>query len=265
MPATYRNQTRTIKNSTESTLSTGSPTATTLAFNLQTTDAFYVGSKQPFTSRYFKLGTVNAVAGTLTVKYWDGSAYTAVTDVIDQTNNFFNDGWISWTNGTNWVAKAQTGCAEELYWIQITVSANMTAGATLQWCGNLFNDSELLRAYYPELITDTRYLPDSRTDFLEQYIAARDLVTRRLKQEHIIQDESQILDIDQVAVAATHATAWIILNPISSQNAEDERAAKAQDEMNKELARVKLSFDYDNSGAIDEVEENTGDVFFVRT
>lgn len=264
----YRKQTRTIKNTTETTRETSSISATTVAFALQTSDAFYVGFHEPFNTRYFLMGTANQTAATLTVKYWNGSDWTAVTDQIDQTLGFTQNGWISWSNTgtTPWVRKNQTGITadEELYWIQITTGTNLHASTTLQAVMNLFCDATLLRTYYPELVSDTRYLPPDRNDFMEQFVAAKDRVVLRLKQMHAISDEAQILDINEVAVAATHAAAHIILFPITKNNPDDTRAADAEEAFNNELNLARHSFDLNQDGEIDEPEEDRGMTFNPR-
>lgn len=260
-----RNITRTILNSTEKTLYTSSPSSDSLSFAMTTSDAFYVGYKEKFQSRYFFLSTVSAGSATVTVKYWDGTAYTAFDDVIDQTLGFTRNGFISWTLPENatWEKVAQSGVTEELYWIKITVSATLTS-AVLQLVDNLFCDAVTLRSYYPELVSDTAYLPPSRTDFMEQFIAAKDLVVTRLKQDKIIEDESQILDVNEVAIAATHAAAWIILSPIARDQGDIDRAKQMFADFNRELNQSKKSFDFNNSGKIEDDEKNVGTVVICR-
>lgn len=254
-----RNTTRTIKNTTETTRQTDTPAATTLAFALTTSDYFYLGFKKPFTSRYFHLSTVNSNAATLTVKFWDGSAWTAVEDLIDETIGFTQSGFISWQNPGGWTKSAQSPITDlELYWLRINVSANLSAGTILQAVLNLFCNDDMLRAHYPELITDTRYLPDSRTDFLEQYVAAKDLVVTRLKRDQIIDDESKLIDLDQVSLAAVHAAAYIILHPISRESDGDTRAKDAKDAMDKELSKIAFPVDVNDSGVIETAEEKAG-------
>ena len=256
-----RRVTRTILGTTETTSKTVSPNADTVAFALVTTSEFYVGFHGPFASRYFQMGsTVNAVASVLTVSYWDGSAWTAVDDLLDQTSvagaTFAQSGFISWEPPTGWSKRALTGVDSdiELYWVKLTVSANFTAGTVLQSVLNLFCDDATVRAYYPELITDTGYLPSSRTNFLEQYEAAKNLVVLRLKQRRLIDDESQILDPNEVAVAAVHAFAWIILNPIARTDEQRSVADEALKNFNKEIGSTALSVDQDKSGTISDAE-----------
>lgn len=264
MSAINKNITRTIKNSTESTFETMSRSADTLTFALTTSDAFYVGFREKFQTRYFLLSTVSSGSATLTVKYWDGTQYSAIEDLVDQTRGFTRSGFLSWSNVAGWEKKAQTGISDvELYWIQITVSATLTA-CVLQCVENLFCDDVLLSSYYPELVSDTRYLPPNRTSFIDQFVAAKDLVVTRLKQDSIIKDESQVLDINQVAIAATHAAAWIIYEPIAKSDEDKETAKDMFRKFNNELTKSYKSFDLDNSGAIDTVEENIGTVFIAR-
>jgi hypothetical protein len=265
MSVIQRNTTRTILNSTETTAKTDTVNSSVLAFNLLTTDLFYIGFKKPFASRYFNLSVLNVVAATLSVKYWDGTDWESVEDLIDQTSGFTKSGFLSWQNQNDWRALKLAPISDvEHFWIQISVSANLTTETALQSVSNLFCDDNLLRAYYPELVTDARYLPSGRTDFMEQMVAAKDLVVTRLKQDHLIKDESEVLDINEVAISATHATAWIILNPIARSDGEKEMRNDAFAAFNRELNKVKLSLDLNNSGVIELQEEHEGDFFVKR-
>ena len=127
---------------------------------------------------------------------------------------------------------------------------------------NLFTDETELRSLYPELVSDSRYLPSGRTDWVEQIYEGSKLVARRLKAKKAIVDESQILDINEVCAAATHATAYIILHPITKSDEEDARAMKAYQAMETELDETPIDLDYDNSGEIDTDEK---DVSLTRT
>lgn len=270
MPSVNRNVTRTIKNSTETTVETSTPAASALAFNLTSSDKFYIGYHAPFTTRYFQFGTANATAVVPTIKYWNGSSYVTVEDIVNQTNSLRQSGFISWQNPDSamWVKKAQTGIADvEMYWIELAVPSSLDAGCTLQSVTNIFCDDTLVRQYYPELITDTRYLPSGRNDLMEQYVAAKNYVVQRLKKDQIIEDESQIIDVNEVALAAVHATAWVVLNAFAvlegSESAKD-RADEAKQQMNEELNRVKLDFDFNDDGIISENEKNEGNVVITR-
>lgn len=262
----YRNITRVLKNTTEITEQAKTPAATTVALALLTTDALYLGYHEKFTQRYFHFSTLNTTAATLTVEYWTGTVWAAIEDKVDQTSGFTVSGFVSWKNKSDWKTQKLTPVTNvDLYWIRIKVSANLSAGTILQAVLNLFCDEALLRAYYPEVVSDSRYKPPSRTDWLEQLQAGKDLVVTRLKQLRAIKDESQILDINEVAVAAVHATMYIILNGIPAQDDEQRKARDdAYDAMTEELNLARHSFDADNDGGIDDQEKEMGTTFVAR-
>ena len=264
-----RSATRTILSGAEKTHLTDTPNADTLAFNLTTSSEFYVGFKQKFCARYFAMGAVNSVASVVTVKYWDGSTWSAVKDLIDQTVGFTKSGFISWMNEDDWTKKnisPITDEDEELYWIQITVSVNLHASTTLQAVLNLFCDDDLLAQYYPELISDSRWLPEDQTTFLSQYVAAKDLVVTRLKKgaDPLIKDESEIIDPNVVALAAVHAAAYIIRFPVAESDEDRAKLNSIREEMDNEINLISIAVDSDNSGEITDGEKQTGQYFRAR-
>lgn len=258
----YRNTTRVLKNTTEITKAVMTVASETAALVLTASDYLYLGFKQPFTTRYFYFSTVNSNAASLSVEYYDGSDWSSVEDLIDQTDGFTQSGFVSWRNPGDWQTKEQDPVISstvaidlKLYWLRISVSADLSAGTAIQSILNLFCDETLLRTYYPEIASDSRYLPPDRTDFLEQMNAAKDMIVRRLKQAQKINDESQVIDITQVEEAAVHATAYLILFPI----AEDESTRQMRDDaykaMGAELDRYLIEVDEDDSGDIELDEE----------
>lgn len=259
-----RRVTRTVLGGTEQTLKTGSINSDTLAFSLADTDEFFIGFHAPFASRFFKMGSVvNAEASTISLDYWDGSAWTPVDDLVDQTAvggaAFAQSGFISWVNPGDWKKRSLTGVDAdvELFWVRLKVSAQLTALVTLQAVLNLFSDDNGLRALYPELVSDSRYLPANRTDFIEQHQAAKDQIVLRLKQRKLITDESQVIDVNAVWAAAVHACAWIILSPIANNDVKREMAEEARKNMEKEVAQTYLGIDQNSDGVVSEAERKS--------
>lgn len=226
-----------------------------------TAKALYVGFHGKFASRYFQVGSVpNAATSALTVEYWDGAAWSAVDDLLDQTSvggkTFARSGFISWVNKENWAASSLPNIDDdvELYWVKITVSADLDAGLALSSILNLFCDDALLRAYFPELLTDTNYLPTGKSNFLDQYIEAKNLVVLRLKQRKIINQESQVIDINDVSVAATYGAAMIILQAIATSEDTEKLLAIARKGFDYELNEVDIAVDQNEDGVIDDSE-----------
>ena len=265
MSVINRNVTRTIKNTTDTTAETRNLTGDTVAFNLSSSDEFYIGFKKPFSTRYFNLGTANATTNAVTIKYWNGTAFAAVEDVIDQTQGFTQSGFISWENISGWTAVAQTPITDvELYWIELTVDVGLDAGTTLTSVNNLFCDTSTVSRYYPELISDSSYIPSSQTDFMPQLEAAKDSVVLKLKQDKVITDEAQVIDINEVAVATVHAFADIIYSPILRGTDREEELDDIREQFNDELRQAHKSFDFDESGTIEEDEKGKSTVFIAR-
>lgn len=258
-----RNVTRTVLNATETTAKTTSMSNSALAFPLLTTDSFYIGYQGPFAARHFLLKTVNSVASVVSVSYWNGTIFTPVEDLLDQTFGFTQSGFISWGNLGDWRALALSPISDsELYWVKVTVSANLSAGTEVQAVENLFSDDDLLRQYWPEVVSDSRFKPIDATgfaaiNFYEQHRAAKDMVVLRLKQRKMIDFESQIIDINSVAMAAVHACAWVILNPIATSDDIKELASRARAAFDEEISQVSFSIDKNEDGIVSDSERRS--------
>lgn len=101
-------------------------------------DRIYIGAAYQFEGLLALLkDSFNAVASTLTVKYSAGSGtggWKALT-VTDGTSSgnatFAQSGRITWTIPSDWQAIRWNGTADEYFWIELSVSAALTAGTAL--------------------------------------------------------------------------------------------------------------------------------------
>jgi hypothetical protein len=259
----------------EVTDKTKSVSSSTLAFPLLSTEYLYLGFKQPFTTRYFHFAVPNAVACELTVEFWTGSDWKAVEDLVDETRGFRQSGFLSWLNFGEWDRKQQTpivaahtenGTALDLeyYWVRIQPSEDLSAETELQSVVNLFCNDALFGVYYSDILADSRYLPAGRSNFMEHYFAAKDHVVRRMRQMGKITDEGDLIDITDVAVAACHATAYIILNPIARDDEARQAAKDAFNGCEGELSRGTNAVDTNKDGKIDAPERFSGSNFLSR-
>lgn len=92
-----------------------------------TTDAFYVGYDAPFTGLRVGLATAGANV-TLVVEYWTGSAWSAVTGLVDGTTQLSQSGQITWTLPTTWAKNAVDGAT--YYHIRLRSSSAPTTAPT---------------------------------------------------------------------------------------------------------------------------------------
>ena len=109
-------------------------------------DILAVGSRSKFNYILTDVSTVASADCTITIKYWNGNAWTAVSGSTDSTTGFsVNDGFITWTMPTDWVPsdfdsqsppiKLQDDTEQELYYIIIERTAAVCAPDTpvLTW------------------------------------------------------------------------------------------------------------------------------------
>ncbi len=247
-----RRVTRTIFNGSEETQSTHDPTTGTVAFVMTSAQFLYVGWFGRFQARHFAMGTANTNSTNMTVEYWDGTSWSEVKDLVDETNGFQQDGFVSWINQDDWKTTTVTPIDDtELFYVRFSVSADLSAGTTLGSVLNLYSNDSLLRRHYPELVSDSRYLPPGRTDFLEQHLAAKDKVVLKLKQRRVIDDESQIIDINEVSTAAMYAAVKVILTFIDQ---DDEVLARTEAAFRNEINDLVKAVDANKDGVVSNSE-----------
>jgi hypothetical protein len=122
--STYTDRTSAAQNDTADDLNLATIFAT------PGTDALYLGSTQPFRGVFVRmLDSVSAVAGTLSVAYFNG-VWTSLS-IADGTTKasgkpFSGGGSVTWTLPTDWQRRKVNGSAP-LYWAKVTVSATPTS------------------------------------------------------------------------------------------------------------------------------------------
>ena len=100
-------------------------------------DAIYIGAPLPFRGCTIDIGTsAQSTSNTLTVKFWDGGAWTAVSGFTDNTDtgaSFAADGTVIWTAPAKWTRETlikigdtsieETWSRTKLYWTRWEWSA----------------------------------------------------------------------------------------------------------------------------------------------
>jgi hypothetical protein len=123
----YTDLTNEVSNDTEDDVTLSSVFAT---FG---TDKLYIGAAWEFDALAILMkDTRNAAAAAMTVKY-SGPAGFASISPTDGTAaagaTFGKSGRITWTTPTDWQRVKLNGTGDEYYWIELSVSAALTAGA----------------------------------------------------------------------------------------------------------------------------------------
>jgi len=88
---------------------------------------FYIGSPLPISGFYIDVNTANTVVTTMAVYYWNGSALTAVSSLVDGTTSggisLAQDGWVTFY-GTDSYAKQSVVEKRVAYWYKVTVTGS---------------------------------------------------------------------------------------------------------------------------------------------
>lgn len=94
-------------------------------------DAFYIGSYEEFNQVTVTMSTVG-VGGTVAKEFWNGTSWTAVAGLTDNSNNFTATGTrtITYTMPTTWVKTAVNG-SEELFYLRFRVTGTYSTNPTL--------------------------------------------------------------------------------------------------------------------------------------
>jgi hypothetical protein len=228
-------------------------------------DKLYIGSKLPFTRKYFKVSTANVVASDLSAKYWDGSQWRSVVDLYDGTasagNTLAASGYLTWEtdkryawrmddttqNGSAKIAELSTLTLYNYYWLQITFSGN--ASATLAWSGDLFATDNDLGAEYPDLnrtAVKTAF-EAGKTTWEDQRRVASRIVSNDLKRIGSANSSQLVLPWDQLTLATVSKTAELIYAAMGQGY---EASMKlAQEEYAKRMNRTFFIVDENQTGA----------------
>lgn len=235
-------------------------------------DYLYIGSKLPFTRKYFKVSVANATAAVLTGHYWDGSDWRAVSTLTDDTASagatLAASGYVSWeadkryswraddttVNGSTKITGLGTVTLYDMYWLRLTFSGAATP--TLAWAGDLFATDSDLGAEYPDLnrsAVKTAY-ESGKTTWEDQRRVASRLVSQDLKRLSVAEGSQLVLSLDALALATVSKTAEIIFNGLKGF---DEQAKAANAEYRKRIDRQIFVVDTNQNGRLDGEEATT--------
>ena len=116
---------------TDETTDINSAGANDVPLFLDVNDYVAFGFEQEFSQLRINVGTA-ASGGANTWEYWNGSSWTALSGVTDNTNSFQNSGTntVLWTAPTDWEERTLDGSAS-LFWVRANVSTTLTGSPAL--------------------------------------------------------------------------------------------------------------------------------------
>ena len=236
---------------------------------IESTDYIFIGRSKPFHSLYLEAGdTVNANSATMGAEYYNGTAWVALTLLVEGTassgKTLARSGFIKWASPALWESTEIN--STDKYWIRLQPSANLTATLKITGLNILYSDDEYLKRYVPDVMT---MLPRDENDtklgsFVMLHEAGRDKVLRELMRGGIRKnrasdgavkpiDRWDLLDINDVKDAATFATLEVIFRN-NSDTPEDSYASKAafyKGEFKAAMEGAQIGIDFDDDGRED--------------
>lgn len=232
-------------------------------------DALYIGSDLPFNNRFFLLGKKNTIAGTVSVAFWDGSAFTAAVDVQDLTSvggvPFARNGLIRFDLPKNksWgkvydstdIAELAGVTARANFWAKLTFSAAFDF--EMKYVGFSFAKDSDLNTYYKQLLQETTMrafnggTPMANWDAV--HVVAAEEVIRELKKDQIIISGNQLLDTELFKDAQCHKLAEMAYSGGGLRNTEV--MEQAQLRFKQAMAKRVFNVDENRNGRLDTVEK----------
>lgn len=96
------------------------------------TDALFLASPEPVRGLFVGLhDSPNAIPNTLTVSYWSGSKWVAISSLTDPTQatsgvSFSGGGMLSWPVPEDWQRRPLSTDTEYRYWLRLTMGSTLT-------------------------------------------------------------------------------------------------------------------------------------------
>jgi hypothetical protein len=112
---------------------------------MTSSDKLYFNFPFKVSAIYYDISsTSNTVAAAMTLKYWNGSSFGALSGVADGTTNDSQTlavpGWVTFTRPTDEQKTMFQSSQYYSYWYELTVNATITAGMTISIQGMPYND-----------------------------------------------------------------------------------------------------------------------------
>ena len=222
-------------------------------------DAIYIGFFKPINAVYINITTANTQAGALTVSYYNGTSFTAVSDYYDETKNLTRSGFIQW--GRNLEDEVVTTInSTQLFWYKVTSS--VTTSATVFTGINIIfaDDNDLKKEYFE--ISDL--LPSGQASHILTHMSVRDHIINTLRRDGKYSYNStdtivkkttpwDLLDFSEVRLAATYLALSKIFNNVSDQidDVYRQKSSYYMSLFNDAMKVLYLSLDTDDDGVLD--------------
>lgn len=230
-----------------------------------TTSHVYVGFKKPINSIYIDFTTPNTNTSVLSVAYYNGSAFTSVSNLLDDSNGLSRSGFIQWSRPTLSTTEYSTAVnSTSLYWYRLTLSVTSSA-MVINGISFLFADDQDLKQEVPE-IADSNHLA-GKTSHILTHVAVRNQIIQDLRNKDynttnqvtgLKEDLTvwDVLDANQLKQAAIFLALSKIYFNFSDMPGDkyELKSMKYEEKYIKAIALARISLDENNDGVSDSFE-----------
>lgn len=234
-------------------------------------DFIYIGLYKPFYSLFYELSAAKVGSGEISLSYWNGSTWSSISNVDDDTVNLSRSGFLGWGRELeDWEASPING--EKKYWIRVSVDADITLNVK---GFNLVFSNDI------DLSSEQRDIDQFRAkndlSFIAYHVSARDEIVQKIRNSGKFKranNAAKYFDItkwdfnsiDQIRQASKYLALSKIMFDVSTET-DDKYYQKFQDYTGEfsECFRVYLlSLDSDDDGIEDSNENANFRVLSVR-
>jgi len=233
-------------------------------------DLIYLGRPKAFNCLYFNITTPQTNPITLIAKYWNGTAWTPLTILSDDTKGFTRSGFIRWDKmafitgaSTDWSPTTVNSDGDNWYYITLQASGALSGAVGFTGIGLVFADDTDLKSIQYNILN---YLPKDETgtkaaNFIAAHAEAKRILFTWLREAGLRKfsvadgnywdlDEWDFHDTQQIRTCAAYLALHVIQkNMIVSKDDIYDKKSKAFYSLAKESVNLPLlSMDMNDDG-----------------
>jgi hypothetical protein len=231
----------------------------------------YIAQDLPFNHVFIQVTTANTVATTVVIEHWDGTAWRACNDVLDDTvtsgKPLTTSGFLQWQIDDDYspcvITDTSDSTATDLnglkvydkYWFRISY-ADVLDSAVLKCVRFQFTNSSIIKGLDIELDTYLLSFASGKTDWYDEISTASDLVVIDLKRMGLIKGYGNIISFDTIALITAYRTLTLIYFSLGPAYLERYKVVSA--EYTNLLTSSKLTVDTDDNAKVSTDEVRRG-------
>lgn len=234
-------------------------------------DYIYVGFYKPINSIYVDMTTPNTASGTASFDYWNGTGFTTLDGLYDETDSFRRNGFVTWRRNQSLEVKTTVNSIEA-FWYRIKLSAT-TSEISFRAINILFSDDQALKLKFNKIL-ETEFLDGATSHNIVHAGVRDDIVEVFRRRGYSKPDRKNIDKANDLSNNEANVTAWDLLDIYEVREAATylalsriffdfsdtpddiwmKKSLKYEDMYKSSMNMATLSMDEDDDGKIDKPE-----------